>query len=251
MTEQEHDKIKDKIKKLLALTESDNVNEAANAAARAQALIDQHNIDVAMLDEQPDDEEIIRGVKWVCFTVKKRMPSWRWGLLWGVAEVNDCQPWWDMNYTGGKYHKDAYVIGRPTDCQNVQAMYQFIEGQIDYLASQRKGNGRAWINSFRLGAVSEIKRRLRHERDQRRLKLREEAEAKQAAHPESRALVRVETALARLEERAQKTEAWMDYHDMSYGKTTTRSSGTGFGAGRAAGATVNIGGGGQGAIGDS
>jgi hypothetical protein len=235
------------------LSKSDNVNEAATAAARAQKLIEQHRIDMAMLDEAPEDEDIVRGIEWVCFTVKKRTPSWKHMLLWAIAEANDAKPWSRMEYEPSRgYRREYYVIGRPSDCQHVQTLYAFIEGQIEYLVKKSKGHGRAWNNSFRLGAVTEIDRRFKQQRAEQRLKLEADAKDEQEKHPQSRALVRVQTALMRLDGRVKKVEHFMDYNDMRYvtGSAVTTSGG-GFGAGRSAGAGIDISGGGRRSIGDS
>ena len=53
MTMADRDKLLDRVRKLLALTESPNVHEAALAAARAQALIDAHRLQ-GLLDAEED-----------------------------------------------------------------------------------------------------------------------------------------------------------------------------------------------------
>ena len=54
MTAQE--KILDRIKKLFALADSANVNEAGNAAAQAQLLMAKHAIEAAMLETAADED---------------------------------------------------------------------------------------------------------------------------------------------------------------------------------------------------
>ena len=51
--------VREKIKKLLRLGESSNINEAANAAAHAQRLMDKYRIAMIELGDVGEDEEPI------------------------------------------------------------------------------------------------------------------------------------------------------------------------------------------------
>jgi len=244
-------KIEEKIKKLLRLATSANVNEAAAAAGQAQALVEKYNIDLSMAEaEGGDDSEPVRDWKpadnrdIALFVVKKRMPTWRWSLAWSVAEVNGCKPWSYSDYIAredGSYEwrRTAYLVGDSQDAAHATAIYQYIEAQIDSLCKRNgAGMGRAWANSFRMGAVSEIGRRLQEASRAERKRLTGEAKGEQA-------LVRVETAIARLNERNGKVEAFMAAMGMSYssGGGGSVSDGGGYSAGVKAGRSIRLGGG--------
>lgn len=242
-------KIEDKIKKLLRLATSANINEAAAAAGQAQALIEKYNIDLSMA-EGGDGGEPVRDWKpsdnrdIALFVVKKRMPTWRWSLAWSVGEVNGCKPWSHSDYVtreDGSYswQRTAYLVGDPRDAAHATAIYHYIEAQIDALCKRKgAGLGRAWANSFRMGAVSEIGRRLEQASRAERKRLKGEAKGEQA-------LVRVETAIARLDERGAKVAAFMEAMGMSYssGGGGSVSDGGGYSAGVKAGRSIKLGGG--------
>ena len=244
-------KIEDKIKKLLRLATSANVNEAAAAAGQAQALIEKYNIDLSMAEAEGDDgSEPVRDWKPAdnrdipLFVVKQRMPTWRWSLAWSVAEVNGCKPWSYSDYVTREdgswgWQRTAYLVGDPRDAAHAAAIYQYIEAQIDALCKRKgAGMGRAWANSFRMGAASEIGRRLEQASRAERKRLKGEAEGEQA-------LVRVEAAIARLDERGAKVTAFMEAMEMSYssGGGGSVSDGGGYSAGVKAGRSIKLGGG--------
>lgn len=244
-------KIEDKIKKLLRLATSANVNEAAAAAGQAQALIEKYNIDLSMAEaDGGDGGEPVRDWKpadnrdIALFVVKQRMPTWRWSLAWSVGEVNGCKPWSYSDYItrdDGSYtwQRTAYLVGDPRDAAHATAIYHYIETQIDALCKRKgAGMGRAWANSFRMGAVSEIGRRLEQASRAERKRLKGETKGEQA-------LVRVETAIARLDERGAKVAAFMEAMEMSYssGGCGSVSDCGGYSAGVKAGRSIKLGGG--------
>ena len=45
-------------------------------------------------------------------TVARRLPLWKWDLIWALGEANACQPWSSYEPDGkGNYHRLVYVIG--------------------------------------------------------------------------------------------------------------------------------------------
>ncbi len=245
------ERIKTKVRRLLSLAKSDNVNEAANAAAAAQALIDQHHIDLAMLDAPMQEEEIVNDARrFECFRTKKRCVAWKWSLLWSIAGINDCQPWSQTVYVDGAMSRVFYVIGRPTDALQVVSLFTFVVAQIEYLSTHCEGKGRGYRNSFRHGAGTEVEDRLEQAHHDLHAKLEETAKAERkaltgqadlfAAASKKTALVRAETAVARLAERGKKVEAFMEYSGLKYRTTSTSVSVSdgAFESGRAAGRTV-------------
>jgi hypothetical protein len=249
------EKIKARVRKLLSLAESQNVNEAAVAAAAAQGLIDQHNIDVAMLDgdEEVDAEPVNNANEFSAFDTKSKVVAWKWALLWAICEVNDCKPWSKTIYSDDTgYRRHFYAVGRPDDCAQVVALYRFVEEQIEYLAKNCGSTDRSYRNSFRHGAGAEVSGRLKREWHARRQALTEAAEEKvQAAAAltegdgkntalvlANTALVRAETAIQRLEKRPKKVAHFMEFKGMKYSSGSSSMSGGGFGAGRRAGQGV-------------
>lgn len=246
------DIILDKIRKLLALAKSADVHEAAAAAARAQSIIDKHKIDLALLQEEEQheedgasDEPIRRCTDFVLFTVARRLPMWKWDLAWSLCTANQCRPWTSTEYnrSESKYERMCYVIGRPSDAQTVQYLHQYLCHEVDRLAKTHAGKGRTWLNNFRMGAVSEIERRLEQKQAYDHKALKQSARTEVKAGNEN-ALVKVENALARVEEQGTMVEKWMEAQDsMKYGgsRSDTMHDPDGFAQGRAAGASVALG----------
>lgn len=242
-----NDKVVDKIKKLLRLAESADVNEAAAAAGQAQRLMEQHNIDQAMIaleeddgspsvEEEPikefDDEEALH--------VWSRLATWKLQLGWAVASANGCRTfqsyWWDN--TKGRSMRTIGIVGRPSDVATVRYLYAYLMSEIDRLCqASSRGKGRTWANSFRLGAVHEVRKRL----SEAKAKARAEARAK--LQGDTTALVRLDKALARIDERRNSVDAWMK-QNMNLRSASRSSSRTDYGAwneGREAGRSINLG----------
>lgn len=78
---------KDKIKKLLALAESPNENEAQAALLKARQLMAEHKIGEADLEE-PEDKEVLH--KRTSVTFSKRRDGWISNLAVVIAENYCC-----------------------------------------------------------------------------------------------------------------------------------------------------------------
>lgn len=196
----------DRVRKLLALSESGNANEAAAAAAAAQRLMEQHGIDAAMLDVDEDAEPDEPVDEHHVGDEGRRVAMWRNALSYALASANGCKSVLRKQRRGPT---KLVLIGRASDAAVVRYMYQYLTSEIDRLcdaeAHSRGRAGKTWRNSFRLGAVDVITERLE--------------EAKQAARDERRAeagggaaLVRVDKAIARLDARLSEAEAWAKHN---------------------------------------
>lgn len=249
------EKILDKVRKLLALAESADIHEAAAAAARAQTIIDKHKVDIALLqeeeqEEEREDEAVHRCLDFPLFDCSQ-MPTWKWLLAWRLCEVNDCRPWTNTTYEGGEWARTVFVIGRDSDAQTIQYMHRYLVTEIDRLSKDHKGKGRTWLNNFRLGAVAEIGKRLKEKRQYDRKALKQGAEEQVQAGGDAQALVKVENALARLQERDEMVDSWMKFNKIKYssgGSGGAHDEGA-FATGRDAGAGVSLGGTSRGALG--
>lgn len=240
----------DKVRKLLERTtdRGHTVAEAATAAAAAQSIIDKHRVDLALLrgSKDPDEEPVRKCVDFPLFTGSSRRPVtlWKWDLAWALGEANGCAPWSSHEPDGkGGYHRVAYVVGKPSDAQTVQYLHQYLCAEIDRFTKQHRGKGRDWLENFRRGAVEEIADRLEEKRrsDRRALKRSTRKEAK--GNPG--ALVKVNTALSRIEDQSAQVEKWMEQHDLTHRMDIdvddTRESPAAYEEGRATGAVVSLG----------
>ena len=82
------EKVIDKIKKLLALSRSDNEHEAALAASKAQELLDKENVRISEVEGVSESEISEYLVK-----EKGRFMSWEVQLFAKLAKTMDCFPY--------------------------------------------------------------------------------------------------------------------------------------------------------------
>jgi hypothetical protein len=100
------DRIIDKIKKCLALSQSDNPNEAASALRQAQALMRKHGLDAAAVS----DAEVGEADVDVQSANMRRPPMWEARLVVMVGEAFGCRAliYRDMKQGDGRRSKARY-----------------------------------------------------------------------------------------------------------------------------------------------
>ena len=145
--------IKEKVCKLLALSNSSNENEAAMALAKAQQLILVYKLSIAeclAAGQYIADEQIIRdGVPLIATS---RIALWQTRLCDVLAQANDCKV---LLYKG----VGIVIFGRTSDIQNVRTMLSFCIGQLWKLSP--KGQGKVYSDSWYLGAIDTMNKRLK------------------------------------------------------------------------------------------
>lgn len=150
----------DRIAKLRRLATSNNANEAAAAAAAADKLMQEHGIAEAQLEAAGErtKEEPIKATDPVAQWVGGKTPTWGVMLASGLIRHYDCSCYIDpftRRVDGERWERGKRIVafGRPSDLENVRYVYAWLSVEIERLAKKNAGNGRAWINSFRVGAV--------------------------------------------------------------------------------------------------
>jgi hypothetical protein len=226
-----------KVQKLLRLSTSSNAHEAALAAAKAQELIDQHNLQSALLELESaaprnglDDEPIEKFEADRALDRPVRLDRWRAYLAQVVGKANGCS----IYLSGGA----IALVGRPSDAETVRYLYAYLAREVERLTTEQgKGCGKTWRNNFRNGVVDTIARKL----DEQHAKFEREARASVADN--SMALVRVNQALATVEAKRTSVETWVK---TNMKLRSTRSSSTldrgARASGRAAGESISVGG---------
>lgn len=119
-------KIADRIRKLLALAKSANVNEAASAAAAAQELMEQHKLSDTDVEDKADSGRVID----MTLEGEGFMASWRFELATAVARGFFCEAA-GMRKARRRVIK---IIGQASDIAAVVAVYEFVEKEIDRLS---------------------------------------------------------------------------------------------------------------------
>lgn len=216
------ERVIEKIQKLLALAQSDNVNEAATAAAQAQRLMTKHQLEMADLEAatpgatDPIADEAIEQ--------DKSFIPWKASLAAGVARANGCATYNQHLYDAKR--QVAVVtryVGPKSSLDTVAYMYRYLVREIDRLAAAARGPDvdRTWLRDFRLGAVAEVTTRL--------LKAAEAAKVGATG-----------SVLAVVDRKAEGVRTAMASLGLKKGAAPTMSDQDAFQAGRIAGASVNI-----------
>jgi len=138
------------IRKLLALSKSDNEHEAALALEKAQALLLRHNLDMAAVTEskEPDSEtaminEVVDFDTW---------QPWRRRLLNSIAMRQFC-------HVIGTGDREAHILGKRTNIRVAVELYNWVEPQIERLA-ESSGYKRGDKTSYIGGIIDTIARQL-------------------------------------------------------------------------------------------
>lgn len=250
----------DRIRKLLELSKSTNEHEAAAAAARAADLMRKHEIDQAVLaasapGETPPEEIITDGIG----KEQGKSTSWRVLIGQGVAAATGCRQW----SAGGRMN----AMGTQSAVGTWNYLCQYLAREVDRLADEAwdgptghlaRANGsysvsaRSWKNAFRVGAAQVIRTRLIEQARSNAASRRADVTAAAAAaiDPTTGLPPSSTQALAIIDRDAARVTA--EYEAMAKRERfVTRkigqvSSAGGYAAGREAGETVNLSGGGRG-----
>ena len=162
-----------KVQALLKLAENNaNVNEAASAFAKAQRLIQEHNLSMVELDSSEDEEEIQFGDN--MYEGVGKLSSWKGLLGKCIGEANSCFIFTSQGFLNinGKVKSTRIIkiIGCESDIKIANYMFVVMSREIERLCkiaprpNMGRGQGRIWANSFKLGAVSAIREQFKNEK---------------------------------------------------------------------------------------
>jgi Protein of unknown function (DUF2786) len=200
--------IEERIRKLLALADSPNENEAAAAAEKAQALMLRYGIELATVaasggERLAVDEHVLDG----------KVDPWRRMLAAAVARSAGGEIVWAPG--GGRGQGKIFFYGPAGAVGGIVELYRYLEAQLVVISAtataarrERRVHGRTWRNSFLLGAVGRLGQRLDARRAQTTV-----------AADNSRALVLVKTAVDREIERR-----WPELESSGYRASVARSA---------------------------
>jgi len=177
------DNVQEKIRKLLALaTGNPNENEAQAALRLAHRLMEKHAISEAQVRGMPTGEIDSESIPMATRT-------WRLSLMSAACLAHGCYHYYRPGHC-------VVVVGKPEARRRSVSEYIELAAMIDRFAShfRGRGEGRGFINSYRLGIVTKI----RQEIVEARREAREEA---QAEGNSTMALMVVDTS-------RQQAEAW-------------------------------------------
>lgn len=187
-----------KVKALLARSRSQNEHEAAVAAAKAQEILQQYNLDLSLLEDAPKPEYVRENI------TLETMRVWRKRLAHRLAQFNFCKFFfWRGSHNGA-------FVGEPHNIEVVKALYAYLSHELEQIANigyatyaadvahWRRLSPVAWKEAFYTGAVDVIEWRLYEQWLAFQGKDEQSAEAKKAQptkrQEQSRALVVVKDA---------------------------------------------------------
>src|SRR5262245_29572039 len=194
----------DKVARLLRLAEGEgtNPNEAAVAAATAARLMAEHRLERSDVDGAELDEEPIEVPEAALHIMKRRVP-WITALGAGVARSQGCRTYLRINVSHLGRQTKLSLVRRKSDIEATRYLFTYLHREIARLCDLARNaraidQGLIAANSFRMGAVEVVIRRLREAREE-------------ATHDFARArgMQRATTALARVDQRDAAVELWM------------------------------------------
>jgi hypothetical protein len=158
----------ERIKKLLRLAGNNpSQHEAELAAAKAQELMDRYKIESAEVESHGEAKagESVEGyMAHDPIDSTGRFSSWRQRLIMVIANCNACVQIIHTVWTTKGKAKQYRLIGTRTNVEYCRWLYQWVAPQIERLAGEHKGQGKSWINNFKLGVVDGVGRRLQEQR---------------------------------------------------------------------------------------
>lgn len=157
------DEIADKIQKLQAMVEgSRNQNEVEVASAKIQSLLAEYNLSMEQVKGFSVDKDSVINDIWD-ITRGRNLDTWRGGLINSLSKFNFCRA---IHISGTT---KIHLFGKPKNVEIVKWLYNFISSRLEnicsgmfLLAKLQNSNihGRTWKNSFYIGAVSAIHKKL-------------------------------------------------------------------------------------------
>lgn len=169
-----------KLQAMADATHSNSPEEAAIAAAQMQKLMFEHKISMAEV-QMVEDEDPITKTDIMSQEGGTDVVSWRRDLLGSIAGTNFCRVVYQSArrerrgvgiYRGNfvdihiaAQRGELWLYGRKGDTEKVRYLYQYLCREIDRLTKDASSRAPAahkkrWSNSFRLGCVATIGRRL-------------------------------------------------------------------------------------------
>ena len=164
---QYNDKHKDKIKKLLELSMSDNENEANIALKQAMSLMNKHNL----------TKEEVYGQKMISKTIETnyvRIPAWYSSLYATMGNLSGCLVVSSNGRSELGTKAKIQIAGRQRDVENAIYLTVFLSRELEksvekYKSSLPKNkirNATTLVKSYRMGFINNLFQRMQASRNQ-------------------------------------------------------------------------------------
>jgi Protein of unknown function (DUF2786) len=148
-------KIVDRVRKLLALANNNaNEKEAASAAARATALLAEHNLTMAQVESAGDDARISNEFE---------TRNWSREMCHALAKLNFCKSWYECERRG---YDSVTILGTQANVATTAVMLDYLVQTAVRLAKEQCAT-ELDRQHFRKGFSARIAERLDELREQR------------------------------------------------------------------------------------
>lgn len=153
------EKRKEKIKKLLELSMSDNEHEASIALRQALSLMDKHNISKDDLSGQKMIQEFI-------VTPYISLPSWYTRIYSKMASLSGCMMYSDRGEESTDRYSRISLVGKERDVENAMYLSVFISREMEKSVvkykKKIKGHTRtaSMIRSYKIGFINAVYQRM-------------------------------------------------------------------------------------------
>lgn len=159
------DKIIERARKLLALADRNaNEHEAALAAAKAHALLADHDLNITCVEEAQVSSSDLRQVD---VMEAGSVATWKKELATGIAASFKVGAMQTTSYVEDEYgdlmrRKVLSFVGLEADTILARETFVYLAGVVDRLAKRHAGGmGKAYSTSFRIGCATRLSARLR------------------------------------------------------------------------------------------
>jgi hypothetical protein len=162
-----NDRIIDKLRKVMAMTQSPVEAEAQTAMEMLQRLLTQYNLEMADLEQRGAQTK--PGITEQAHDLGKAAFNWKLDLAETIAEHYYC---WGMV---DRYSKTVKFVGRPDNVESLKMLYAWVIDQIKRISSEERKRWQEesgehvdplrWQVNFGLGVVSRLGVRLREIRE--------------------------------------------------------------------------------------
>lgn len=175
MNEEKLTEIAKKVKKLLALSESPNVDEAALAAEKAREILEKYNM--TMTDAEIKSSEMLKE-KFRIFHNSKQYPDWYYKNFstWFHQLNNVMQRFFYVRVVySGSGDGFMYYLGAKSDVEVAKYVMQYLVHEIERLADnylkQYRGSGISEMKNLRVSFCIGVVNGLRHKLESERIKV--------------------------------------------------------------------------------
>lgn len=138
-----NEKIIERVKKLLALAQSNNANESESAMLKAQEILAKHKLEMKDIEIKDNNNEVIEEQSDFEYTIRSQ---WKGNLAVVISENFGCDAFVSIKKKNGRKNKmQLCFIGEQENIEMVKVVYEYAlkvcDERIKELQKENKRNG--------------------------------------------------------------------------------------------------------------